>query len=79
MICSPSRLNEELLRIQHIFVENSFPVNVINHVIERKVRRFKEPIVLVRTLCPIYLKLPLLGSECHLPHDRILACIISFY
>lgn len=37
MICTSSILNEELENFQHIFVENSFLINVIERVISANV------------------------------------------
>lgn len=79
MICSPSLLNGELARIQEIFKGNDYSTNVIRWVIYRKIRWFKEPVILGLSWFPIYLKLPWLGRKCQLLTDRILACVTLCY
>lgn len=69
-------LSEELARFQNNFVENSFPAI---RVIEHKIRRFKESLVLEHSRCTIYLKLPWLARKLQLLADRISACINSWY
>lgn len=58
MICSSRTLDQELEKIRSIIIDKSFPINVIKHTVERKIKRFKGPVVFALSSCPLYLKLP---------------------
>lgn len=54
MICS-SRLDQELEKILRNFCDHGYTIQC---VVEHKIKCFKEPVVISRSLCPVYLKLP---------------------
>lgn len=58
MNCSFCTFNQELEKIRCIFIDSAFPINVMKRAIERKIKRFKEPVVFGPSPRPVYLKLP---------------------
>lgn len=72
-------LDGELSRIQKNFESNVYTTNVIKGVIDGKIRRFKEPVVLGPNRYQIYLQLPWLSRKCQLFVNRISAWVAMCY
>lgn len=74
-----SQFDRQTAIIQKFFECYGYPANIIRCVIDSKIKRFEEPYVLVRSRCPIYLKLSWLGRMCQILSERMSDCIASCY
>ena len=63
MICSESKLDSELEKLTKIFLENSYPEDVISVYIKEKIGNFSADIKFGHQKCPVYLKLPWIGNS----------------
>ena len=63
MICSKSKLDSELEKLTKIFLENSYPEDVISVYIKEKIGNFSADIKFGPQKCPVYLKLPWIGNS----------------
>ena len=62
MICTKRRLNGEIERIKKILLDNSYPKNVINTQITKKIAQFSTHKRFGTEKCPVYLKVPWIGK-----------------
>ena len=63
MICSKSKHDSELEKLTKIFLENSYPEDVISVYIKEKIGNFSAEIKFGPQKCLVYLKLPLIGNS----------------
>lgn len=63
MICSPIKLDSELDKIRDIFINNGYPLDLIDDCINKKVADFKSLKPFGPLKCPVYLKLPWIGDN----------------
>ena len=62
MICSKSKLDQELGKIRSILLENGYPEHVINSAFKRKLQQINfNPVHTVKK-CPVYLHIPWIGN-----------------
>ena len=71
MICSDCTLGGELQNISDILLDNGYPKNIIDRHISNKVRNFGEPKLFGPSKCPLYIKLPWLGTVSGIFADQI--------
>ena len=62
VICSKSKLQQELDSIRSILRQNGYPEVIINSTISKKIARFHQPVKEGPQKCPVYLKLPWIGN-----------------
>ena len=62
MICTKRRLNEEIERIKKILLDNSYPKNIINTQITKKIAQFSTLQQFGPEKCPVYLRVPWIGK-----------------
>ena len=62
VICSKSKLQQELDSIRFILRQNGYPEVIINSTISKKIARFYQPVKEGPQKCPVYLKLPWIGN-----------------
>ena len=62
MICSKSKLDQELGKIRSILLENGYPERVINSAFKRKLQQINSNPVHTVKKCPVYLHIPWIGS-----------------
>ena len=62
MICTKRRLNEEIERIKKVSLDNSYPKNVINAQIAKKIALFSTLKRFDAEKCPVYLRVPWIGK-----------------
>ena len=62
VICSPSKLPQEIDFIRSILGSNGYLENLINARIKRKIEEFKLPLKEGPEKCPVYLKLPWISN-----------------
>ena len=58
MICSKSKLNQELGKIRSILLENGYPEHVINSAFKQKFQQINSNPVHTVKKCPVYLHIP---------------------
>lgn len=61
MICSDNTLKDEISCLTGIFVNNGYPLDVVQSVIRDKTARFNKIKPATVGKCPVYLRLPWLG------------------
>ena len=61
MICSPKHLPQELKNIRSIFIENGYPVSVVDGTINRKIQNYARDALFGPSKYPVYMKLPYIG------------------
>ena len=62
MICSKSKLDQELGKIRSILLENGYPERVINSAFKRKLQQINSNPVHTVKKCPVYLHIPWIGN-----------------
>ena len=62
MICSKSKLDQELGKIHSILLENGYPERVINSAFKRKLQQLNSNPVHIVKKCPVYLHIPWIGN-----------------
>ena len=62
VICSKSKLQQEVDSIRSILRQNGYPEVIINSTISKKIARFYEPVKEGPQKCLVYLKLPWIGN-----------------
>ena len=62
MICSKSKLNQELGKIRSILLENGYPERVINSAFKQKLQQINSNPVHTVKKCPVYLHIPWIGN-----------------
>ena len=62
MICSKSKLDQELGKIRSILLENGYPERVINSAFKRKLQQLNSNPVHTVKKCPVYLHIPWIGN-----------------
>ena len=62
MICSKSKLDQELGKIRSILLENGYPERIINSAFKRKLQQINSNPVHTVKKCPVYLHIPWIGS-----------------
>ena len=62
MICSKSKLDQELGKIRSILLENGYPERVINSAFKRKLQQINSNLVHTVKKCPVYLPIPWIGN-----------------
>ena len=62
MICSKSKLDQELGKIHSILLENGYPERVINSAFKRKLQQLNSNPVHTIKKCPVYLHIPWIGN-----------------
>ena len=58
MICTKSKLNEEIKHIKNILLDNGYPDSIIDSNISRKIAQFSMPKRFDPEKCPVYLRVP---------------------
>jgi len=61
-ICSPEKLQDELDIITSILLNNGYPEHDIKTSISKKNQQFNAPVKFGPEKCPVYLRLPYIGS-----------------
>lgn len=72
------RFVQEMANIHDVFRDNSYRINV-KLFSERKIKRFKGPVMFGPSLCSVYLKLLLLGGKSETLTDRMSPRVASVY
>ena len=62
MICSKTKLYQELGKIRSILLENGYPEHVINSGFKRKLQQLNSNLVHTVKKCPVYLHIPWIGN-----------------
>ena len=62
MICSKSKLDQELGKIRSILLENGYPERAINSAFKRKLQKLNSNPVHTVKKCPVYLHIPWIGN-----------------
>ena len=62
MICTKSKLNEEIKRIKNILLDNGYPESIIDCNISKKIAQFSMPKRFGPEKCPVYLRVPWIGK-----------------
>ena len=62
MICSKSKLDQELGKIRSILLENGYPERVINSLFKQKLQQLNSNPVHTVKKCPVYLHIPWIGN-----------------
>ena len=62
MICTKSKLNEEIKNIKNILLDNGYPESIIDSNISKKIAQFSMPKRFGREKCPVYLRVPWIGK-----------------
>ena len=62
MICSKSKLDQELGKIHSILLENGYPEHVINLAFKQKLQQLNSNLVHTVKKCPVYLHIPWIGN-----------------
>ena len=62
MICSKSKLEQELGKIRSILLENGYPEHAINSAFKRKLQQLNSNPVYTVEKCPVYLHIPWIGN-----------------
>ena len=58
MICTKSKLNEEIKHIKNILLDNGYPESIIDCNISKKIAQFSMPKRFGPEKCPVYLRVP---------------------
>ena len=58
MICTKSKLNEEIKHIKNILLDNGYPEPIIHCNISKKIAQFSMPKRFGPEKCPVYLRVP---------------------
>ena len=62
MICSKSKLEQELSKIRSILTSNGYPEDVITSTFQRKLKQLNAKLIHSADKCPVYLHVPWLGN-----------------
>ena len=62
MICTKSKLNEEIKHIKNILLDNGYPESIIDSNISKKIAKFSMPKRFDPEKCPVYLRVPWIGK-----------------
>ena len=62
MICSKTKLGSELDKIKQLLIENGYPTDVLLSCINQKLANFAAEKTFGPEKCPVYLKLPWIGT-----------------
>ena len=62
MICTKSKLNEEIKHIKNILLDNGYPESIIDCNISKKIAQFSMPKRFGPEKCPVYLRVPWIGK-----------------
>ena len=62
MICTKSKLNEEIKHIKNILLDNGYPESIIDCNISKKIAQFSMLIRFGPEKCPVYLRVPWIGK-----------------
>ena len=62
MICSKSKLEQELGKIRSILLENGYPEHAINSAFKQKLQQLNSNPVYTVEKCPVYLYIPWIGN-----------------
>ena len=62
MICTKSKLNEEIKHVKNILLDNGYPESIIDSNISKKITQFSMHIRFGPEKCPVYLKVPWIGK-----------------
>ena len=62
MICTKSKLNEEIKHIKYILLNNGYPESIIDCNISKKIAQFSMPKRFGPEKCPVYLRVPWIGK-----------------
>ena len=62
MICTKSKLNEEIKHIKNILLDNGYPESIIDCNISKKIAQFSTPKRFGPEKCPVYLRVPCIGK-----------------
>ena len=62
MICTKSKLNEEIKHIKNILLDNGYPESIIDCNISKKIAQFSMPKRVGPEKCPVYLRVPWIGK-----------------
>ena len=63
MICTKSKLNEEIKHIKNILLDNGYPESIIDCNISKKIAQFSMPKRFGPEKCPVYLRVPWIGKS----------------
>ena len=72
-ICSPELLDEEIKEIAKIFLNNGYPETLVWSTIDSKTKHFRNPSAPVEgpPRCPVYIRLPYIGTLSQMYKKRI--------
>ena len=62
MICTKSKLNEEIKHIKNILLDNGYPESIIDSNISNKIAQFSMPKRFGPEKCPVYLRVLWIGK-----------------
>ena len=62
MICTKSKLNEEIKHIKNILLNNGYPKSIIDSNSSEKIAQFSMPKRFGSEKCPVYLRVPCIGK-----------------
>ena len=74
-ICSPEKLQPELDKIRFILLNNNYPDYIIQSSISKTITQFNKPSHFGPKKCPVYLRLPWLGSILNKSEKQIKSAI----
>ena len=79
MICSESKLDDEVEFNIRAFCNNGFPEDIVRSIIRDKISDFSKITPDSVQRCPVYLRLPWLGDVCDRFAIQISACVHKCY
>lgn len=75
MLCSKCRLDAELKKLKQLLLMNSYPECFLTATTEQKINKFNESHRYSPSKCPVYLRLPRVGTGSQIYADRIVNSI----
>ena len=79
MICTKRRFNGEIERITKVLLNNSYPKNVINTQIAKKIAQFSTLKRFGPEKCPVYLRVPWIGKPSTNLEKQVKTAVESCY
>ena len=79
MICTKSRLKNELKQIKNILLENGYPESVIERTISKKMAQFSTPKTFGPHKCPVYLRVPWIGKPSVILDKNVTTAVETCY
>ena len=79
IICTKSKLNEEIKHIKNILLDNGYSESIIDCNISKKIAQFSMPKRFGPEKCPLYLKVPWIGKASIGLEKNVKAAVESCY